>query len=67
MAVVTKDEFVRLEKSIEFYKNALLNLVEFSKTDRRTKAQLLKRLAALEVEASEAKPPSPPPRLTRKH
>jgi hypothetical protein len=66
MAVVTKDEFVRLGKSIEFYKNALLNLVEFSKTDKRSKAQLVRRLAALEVEASEAKPPAPL-RLTRKH
>ena len=56
MTVVTKDELVRLGKSIEFYKHALGDLVEFHKTDKRTKPQLLKRLAALEKEASEAKP-----------
>ena len=57
MTVITKDEFVRLGKSVDFYKNAIANLVEFSKTDKRSKAQLLKRLAALEKEASEARPP----------
>ena len=58
MTAVTRDEFVRLEKSIEFYRNAILNLVEFQRTDKRTKTQLMKRLADLEKEATEAKPPS---------
>jgi hypothetical protein len=47
------DGTVRLGKSIEFYRNATRNFVEFSRTDKRSKPQLLKRLAALETEAGQ--------------
>jgi hypothetical protein len=53
-----KDAFDRLKKSIEFYRNALQNMAEFSKTDKRSKPQLMKRLATLEKEAGEARPAS---------
>jgi hypothetical protein len=52
MTKATKAESVRLGKSIEFYRTSILNFVEFSKTDKRSKPQLVKRLAALEKEAA---------------
>ena len=53
MTTSAKDASVRLEKSIEFYRNAIRNLAEFNKTDKRTKTQLKRRLASLEKEAGE--------------
>lgn len=52
MTKATNPEAVRLGKSIEFYRNSIQNFVEFSKTDKRSKPQLLRRLAALEKEAA---------------
>lgn len=56
MTGINESEFGRLERSIEFYRHALQNFVEFTKTDKRSKPQLLKRLATLEKEAGLTRP-----------
>jgi hypothetical protein len=57
MSKISAEDFVRLEKTIKFYEWALANYAEFILTERkpRTKANLQKRLTALQDEARHAK------------